>query len=100
MLAKKIDEDVEEQPSQEVDPEAVRTKVRSLGKVLKMYSMLRQERETLVKLRGLNGTGLLPRGILIGGPDKLKEGALAPVRRSLTWDVLLTFLQRLATSRR
>ncbi len=35
--------------------------VRSVGLMLKMYTLLRQERENLVRLRGLNGTGLLPK---------------------------------------
>jgi serine/threonine-protein phosphatase 2B catalytic subunit len=52
-----------------IDPDAVRKKVRSLGMMLKMYTVLRQEREKLVMLRGLNGTGLLPKGVLIGGSD-------------------------------
>jgi hypothetical protein len=75
VLAKLANDESDEAETavQPVDQEAVRTKVRSLGKVLKMYTVLRQEREALVKLRGLNGTGLLPRGVLQGG-DKLKEG--------------------------
>jgi len=55
-----------------VDPEALRLKIRTVGKMLKMYSVLRQERETLVKLRGLNGTGLLPKGLL-SSPEALQQ---------------------------
>lgn len=75
VLAKLANDETDDDPAavQPVDQETVRTKVRSLGKVLKMYTVLRQERETLVKLRGLNGTGLLPRGVLQHS-DKLKEG--------------------------
>jgi len=59
----KLVDDTESQ-DKAVDPEALRLKIRTVGKMLKMFTVLRQERETLVQLRGLNGTGLLPKGLL------------------------------------
>jgi len=59
--------------SGKVDPEALRKKVRAIGMMLKMQTVLRQERESLVKLRGLNGTGVLPKGLLLGGTDAIQE---------------------------
>ncbi len=43
---------------------AFMAQVRSVGLMLKMYTLLRQERENLVRLRGLNGTGLLPKVLI------------------------------------
>jgi serine/threonine-protein phosphatase 2B catalytic subunit len=56
--------------------EMMRNKIRAVGKMSRALNMLRQERESIVQLKGLMGTDQLPAGTLLGGKN-LQEGTRA-----------------------
>lgn len=48
-------------------------KVRSMARVSKMFATLREESETLLKIKNMSPDGKLPRGLLLEGKPAIKN---------------------------
>ncbi|XP_023313514.1 serine/threonine-protein phosphatase 2B catalytic subunit alpha isoform-like isoform X1 [Trichogramma pretiosum] len=59
----------------------IKNKVKAVGKMSRNYTLLREESETIMQLKGLSPNGLLPPGTLAGGREGLKQ----TLRKHLTF---------------
>ena len=84
-------DDIENNGENEIDAErkeVIRNKIRAVGKMARAFSVLREESEIVLQLKGLTPTGSLPLGALSGGKDSLTLAKLCKNSSLICKDLL------------
>jgi hypothetical protein len=75
------DEEAEREEKQMTEEERVKRrqivtkKIQSVSRLLRVFNILRTEREMVMKIKGLSPNSRLPPGLLLKGPAALNEGS-------------------------
>eukprot|EP00727_Mastigamoeba_balamuthi_P002837 m51a1_g12550 putative calcineurin a (518) ;mRNA; f:503-3044 len=68
-----MDDDAIDAAEAEKRRQVVREKIRSVSRFMRMYGTLRMERDTIMQIKSLSNSAVLPRGLLMEGSTALKQ---------------------------
>ncbi|KAM7534411.1 hypothetical protein Aperf_G00000112067 [Anoplocephala perfoliata] len=71
-------EDNEDDSNMTARKDVIKGKIRAIGKMARVFTLLREENESVLELKGLAPNGMLPIGLLSEGRENLKQSALSP----------------------